>query len=67
MSVVFFHQNEVLGAQGGIERYLATLLEQAGESGFLVTGTSSGGDARAAGLALVLWCRCRSRRSRRGG
>ena len=49
MSVVFFHQNEVLGAQGGIERYLATLLEQAGESGFLVTGTSSGGDVRAAG------------------
>ena len=54
MSVVFFHQNEVLGAQGGIERYLATLLEQAGESGFLVTGTSSGGDARAAGSRFVV-------------
>jgi glycosyltransferase involved in cell wall biosynthesis len=44
MSVVFFHQNEVLGAQGGIERYLATLLDQAGDSGFLVTGASSSGD-----------------------
>ena len=49
MSVVFFHQNEVLGAQGGIERYLATLLEQAGESGFLVTEASSNGDVPRAG------------------
>jgi glycosyltransferase involved in cell wall biosynthesis len=49
MSVVFFHQKEVLGAQGGIERYLATLLEQAGESGFLVTEASSNGDVPTAG------------------
>lgn len=44
MSVAFFHQNEVLGAQGGIERYLATLLEQAGESGLLVTEATAVGN-----------------------
>ena len=48
MPVIFFHQNEVLGTQGGIERYLATLLKQAGESGLLVTEGSSGGDGGAA-------------------
>jgi glycosyltransferase involved in cell wall biosynthesis len=37
---VFFHQNEVAGAQGGIERYLATLLEAAGDDGLLVTEAS---------------------------
>jgi hypothetical protein len=43
MSVIFFHQNEVIGAQGGIERYLATLLKQAGKSGLLVTEACSSG------------------------
>ena len=40
MAVVFFHQNSVWDAQGGIERYLSTLLEEAGSSGLLVTATS---------------------------
>lgn len=52
MSVAFFHQNEVLGAQGGIERYLATLLEQAGESGLLVTEATSTGDIGAPGYRV---------------
>jgi glycosyltransferase involved in cell wall biosynthesis len=39
MAVVFFHQNEVAGAQGGIERYLSTLLEEAGDRGLLITET----------------------------
>ena len=34
---VFFHQNEVDGLQGGIERYLATLMAAAGPDGLLVT------------------------------
>jgi glycosyltransferase involved in cell wall biosynthesis len=34
---VFFHQNEVDGLQGGIERYLATLIAAAGDDGLLVT------------------------------
>lgn len=41
MSVIFFHQNEVTGAQGGIERYLSTLLQQAGASGRLVAPAGS--------------------------
>jgi glycosyltransferase involved in cell wall biosynthesis len=36
MSVVFFHQNQVWGVQGGVERYLSTLLAQAGPSGLLI-------------------------------
>ncbi len=39
MSVVFFHQNEVAAAQGGIERYLATLINQAETGCLLVTET----------------------------
>jgi glycosyltransferase involved in cell wall biosynthesis len=37
MAIVFFHQNEVLHSQGGIERYLSTLLDQAGPKALLVT------------------------------
>lgn len=43
MSVVFFHQNEVTGAQGGVERYVATLLDEAGEQGLLITGARPDG------------------------
>ena len=52
MSVVFFHQNEVVCAQGGIERYLATLLEQAGESCLLVTEARSSGEVVAPGSRI---------------
>jgi glycosyltransferase involved in cell wall biosynthesis len=41
MPVVFFHQNEVSGKQGGIERYLSTLIEQPGENSLLVTEARS--------------------------
>ncbi len=37
MSIAFFHQNEVIGAQGGIQRYIATLMDQGGKKCFLVT------------------------------
>jgi glycosyltransferase involved in cell wall biosynthesis len=39
MSVVFFHQNEVSAAQGGIERYLATLIGQPDANCLLITET----------------------------
>jgi glycosyltransferase involved in cell wall biosynthesis len=38
--IAFFHQNEVAGAQGGIERYLSTLMESAGGEAVLITETS---------------------------
>ena len=41
MPVVFFHQNYVRGVQGGIERYLSTLLDRAGPSALLVTEATS--------------------------
>ena len=41
MSVVFFHQNEVASVQGGIERYVSTLLEQAADKGLLITEACS--------------------------
>gem|GEM_PF-1647770 len=37
MTIAFFHQNEVIGAQGGIQRFLATLMDQGKEACFLVT------------------------------
>lgn len=37
MTVAFFHQNEVIGAQGGIQRFLATLMDQGKEKCFLIT------------------------------
>ena len=37
MTVVFFHQNEVMGVQGGVERFLATLMSQGKEVCHLVT------------------------------
>lgn len=37
MTIAFFHQNEVQDAQGGIERFLATLLDQAQGQAYLVT------------------------------
>jgi glycosyltransferase involved in cell wall biosynthesis len=52
MSVVFFHQNEVSSAQGGIERYIATLMDQAGESCLLVTEACSSAEAAALGRRI---------------
>lgn len=39
--IAFFHQNEALKAQGGIERYLSTLLEAGGNRVTLVTEETS--------------------------
>ncbi|TBW37589.1 glycosyltransferase [Siculibacillus lacustris] len=51
--IVFFHQNEVDGAQGGIERYVATLLAASGDDGLLVTEASDRpADARRMALSL---------------
>lgn len=36
MTVAFFHQHEVHGVQGGVERFLATLLDQANGQAYLV-------------------------------
>jgi len=37
MSIAFFHQNAVFGVQGGVERYISTLLEEGKKHCFLVT------------------------------
>lgn len=58
MAVVFFHQNEVTGAQGGIERYLSTLLDEAGDGALLITEACTDHDAhsraRRVGTSLPL-------------
>src|ERR1700683_5349974 len=45
MSVVFFHQNEVADRPGGVERYLSTLIDQAGDGGLLITEACPNGDS----------------------
>lgn len=52
MSLVFFHQNEVTGAQGGIERYLSTLIEQARGRSLLITEACSTGESVPVGARI---------------
>lgn len=49
---VFFHQNDVTDAQGGIERYVDTLLRAAGDQGLLVGETPATPAANRFGLRL---------------
>jgi glycosyltransferase involved in cell wall biosynthesis len=52
MTIAFFHQNAVEGVQGGIERYLATLLAAGGNRCLLVTEVDAGKDQRRFGVSL---------------
>jgi glycosyltransferase involved in cell wall biosynthesis len=58
MPVVFFHQNDVVDQQGGIERYLSTLIEQAGANSLLVSEARSeqarAGTASRIGVSMPL-------------
>ena len=50
--LVHFHQNDVTDAQGGIERYIDTLLAAAGEGALLVSETPAQPAANRIGIAL---------------
>lgn len=62
-AVGFFHQNEVTGAQGGVERYLSTLLQEGDGRCFLVaektaaSGNSHFGVSFAGPKKLPRWMR----------
>jgi glycosyltransferase involved in cell wall biosynthesis len=51
--IAFFHQNEVAGAQGGIERYLSTLLDGAEGGAILVTEAKESVEPRRLAVPLV--------------
>jgi len=55
MPIIFFHQNEVVGVQGGVERYLSCLLATAKETSVLVTegGPNQVGSRIAVPMPLV--------------
>jgi len=54
MNVAFFHQNSVAGVQGGIERYLATLMTSDGGKGVLVCAKTNEQGKHTLGLPLTL-------------
>lgn len=58
MTAAFFHQNAVGGVQGGIERYLATLLTQGGQQCVLVCEDKQNTHPQICGLSLPDLPRC---------
>lgn len=50
--IAFFHQNEVVTPKGGIERYLATLLESAGDKACFVTEETGNGLSNRIGVTF---------------
>jgi len=54
VTIAFFHQNAVAGVQGGIERYISTLLDQGGNRCVLVSEYSETTNDQVLGLPLLL-------------
>lgn len=53
MNIAYIHQNEVIGVQGGVERYIATLMDAGSQRSFLITESVSGQPARRLSLPLA--------------